>query len=514
MLIGHSSGIALLGVAGEQFFVRDAWSQTTATFDYYISPTGDDVNPGTQSQPWSITALNSKQSVYAGKRVGLLDGVYQYGTNSGVQTTLNSLCNAAAYSRPALLVNGGTSGSPTIIAAVNARQAVLDGSALSGGALPTTQAAIIGQGYSGQTNIGNVVLDGLVVRNSYQLGICFYPNSGQTQGGATGTIVRNCEIYNIAGWENGNMAGVLFYFNTGALVQNCAIHDVVPTSGNMTEWDCAGIFSQQCLNNIYEFNTIYNCNCAIYDKNPNNGGHTYRFNYLEVMGVYPNVGLIDCAGGSAGETTAVYNNIIVSPTCAWGTDSTLPANCSWKFYNNTCWFPNGGFTHDAGVFLPTAGAAVSPAAQVQFFNNIVACAGTVTSNGNTCFCDGTILLSDFNCFQGALSNGATFGISPTTSPYSFVSYTLAGWQSHSGFDLHSQTLPVGALFGSAVLKNPASFRSLPPGVVGTGRIGGVSSGAVTDPGAWGNGATQIGCNFGPVAVPTAPVLSIQTAQAS
>jgi hypothetical protein len=60
--------------------VVPAWLSRTAyaatTFDYYISPSGSDSNPGTSSQPWAITALNTKQSLYSGKRVGLLDGTY------------------------------------------------------------------------------------------------------------------------------------------------------------------------------------------------------------------------------------------------------------------------------------------------------------------------------------------------------------------------------------------------------------------------------------------------------
>src|SRR5688572_5831826 len=46
-----------------------------AYFDYYISPTGSNNNPGTQSQPWALSALSTKPAI-AGKRIGLLDGTY------------------------------------------------------------------------------------------------------------------------------------------------------------------------------------------------------------------------------------------------------------------------------------------------------------------------------------------------------------------------------------------------------------------------------------------------------
>jgi hypothetical protein len=485
-------GYAALAVAGAPLIPRDARSQSTPTFDYYIGPNGSDSNPGTQSQPWAITSLNTQQSVYAGKSIGLLNGTYN----------VYALCQAGGYSVPALCVNGGTSSSPTVVAAVNPRQAILTAANPSGGGFPSNQCAIIGQGWNKQPNNGNVILDGLYVTNSFQLGITFYPNSGLSQGGATGTIVRNCEIYNIAGNENGNVAGILFYYNTGALVHNCKVHSVVPTTGNVSDWDCAGIFSQNCLGNTYEYNTVYNSNCGIYDKNSPNGGHTYRYNYIEILGAYPNYGVIDGAGGLAGQTMTVYNNIIVAPTSVWGTDAFhLPALSNWVFYNNTVWYPNGGFT-SAGAFMPTAG----PAANVTFYNNIIACAGTVQSNGNTCFCSGAIALSDYNCYQGALSNGSIIGISTLGAPYAFTTYTLSGWRSVSGFDTHSIQVATGTLFGSWQSLTPTSFQSVPANVQTLGRVGGASSGAVTAAGAWGNGATQIGCNFGPVstAVPDAP----------
>jgi len=485
-------GLAAVAMTGAPFFLRDAFGQSVATFDYYIGPNGSDSNPGTQSQPWAITALNTKQSVYAGKKVGLLDGTYN----------VYSLCQAGSYSSPALRVNGGTAGSPTVVAAVNARQAILTAANPSGGGYPTNQCAIIGQGSGGQPTAGNVVVDGLYLTRSMQFGATFYPSAGSSApGGATGTVIQNCEIYDIAGNENGNMGGVLFYYNTGAVVRNCKIHACIPTSGNVSLWDCAGIFSQECLGNVYEYNTVYDCNVAIYDKNTT-AGSTYRYNYLEVMGTYSNSAFEDCAGGGAGTAVTAYNNIIVSPTGIWGSNAAhLPSLQKWVLYNNTFWYPNGAFAGQgsAGVFLPTS-------ATVTFYNNIVACAASGATNGPACFCDGTVALSDYNCFQGAKSDGGVFAISPASSPYAFKDYSIPAWQTYSGKDSHSQLVAIGTLFRSATLGNPASFKTLPAGVAGAARVGGVSSGASTDPGAWGNGAAQIGCNFGPR--PLSPALSV------
>ena len=488
-----NGGFAALGVVGAPLFVRNAWGQSATVFDYYIGPNGSDSNPGTESQPWAITAINTKQSVYAGKKVGLLDGTYNvYSLWTG------------QFTSPALRVNGGTANSPTVIAAVNPRQAILTAANPSDGSYPTTQSAIIGQSLA-EPNPGNLIIDGLYITRAYQMGMMFYPsNGGAAQGGVTGTVVQNCEVYDIAGWENGNMAGVYAYFQTGWIVRNCRIHHVIPTSGNIADWDCAGIFSQQCSGNLYEYNTVYDCNCGIYDKNAPNGGHTYRYNYVEITGTtYPNYALTDCAGGLPGQTTTVYNNILISPKAAWWAADAIsghfPAVQSLVFYNNTCWYGGGGF-ETGGAFMPTAGSG----AMVTFYNNIVACNGSSAPNGLVCFCPGSVALSNFNCFQ--TSSSAMLGLSPTSSPYSVTQYSLANWQSTTGLDRNSMAVPLDTLFGAVSSLSPTSYQAVPASIASLGRVGGVSSGAVTAAGAWGNGATQIGCNFDPT--PVAPVLTV------
>src|SRR6185437_66939 len=148
-------------------------SSVGQTFDFYISPTGDDSNAGTLLSPWSVTALNSKQATYTGKRVGFLPGTYQRGTAGGVQTTLYSLLQAAANNfTPVISVNGGTVGSPTYIGSSDAggnyspRTATIDFSNPVGGTLPTTEASCIGQGGSAlPAKVGNWTWDGINVTN-------------------------------------------------------------------------------------------------------------------------------------------------------------------------------------------------------------------------------------------------------------------------------------------------------------------------------------------------------------
>src|SRR5215472_6762340 len=239
-------------------------------FDYYIAPNGEDSNPGTYAKPWSITAINTHRAVYAGKRVGLLDGTYN----------VHALCQKGGQTTPALGVNGGpNAATPTVIAAVNPRQAILTAADPASGAYATAACPIIGQGYMQTQNQGHVVIDGLFLTRSYQYAISFYATVGQqataVAGGAGGFVLRNCEIYDIAGLINNNVAGILLWFCTGALISNNKIHSIQPPNvQNASLGDCAGIISFRCRSNIYEYNTIYDCNVGIYDKNSPNGNHT------------------------------------------------------------------------------------------------------------------------------------------------------------------------------------------------------------------------------------------------
>lgn len=72
------------------------------TFDYYLSPTGDDARGnGSLTSPWSLTAFINGATINGvsntplpgGKRYGMLPGTYQNGFLNGVATSLYSLFN-------------------------------------------------------------------------------------------------------------------------------------------------------------------------------------------------------------------------------------------------------------------------------------------------------------------------------------------------------------------------------------------------------------------------------------
>jgi hypothetical protein len=459
------------------------------SFDFYISPTGSDSNPGTHDRPWAITAINTHQHDYAGKKVGLLDGTYNVHSLFQAQGT-------GGFS-VALNANGGTASSPTLIAAVNPRRAILTAADPSTGAYPTLGGGLIGQGYQHVPNPGNVILDGLYVTRSFGPAIYFTPQTAAPT--TAGIVVRNCEVFDISGLNAYNLGGIKLRFCSGALVHNNQIHSVQPQPNH----GAAGIQTFNCHSNIYEYNTIYDCNTGIYDKNPQNGNQTVRFNYIECAGVYPEDAMTDCSGGNAGDVITVHNNIFIAPGTWDGSDMVMPSKQSLVFYNNTCYH-----TQRRGIFYPAGGSSISPPATVQFYNNIVYLQQPAGYAGAVKILAGTVTLSNYNVFRVVASSQPLIGVSPVSSPRSGVKVmTLSQWQKSTGLDPNSleSTAASAAMFSATSRLNPNGY-ALQGSSVGRnlGRIGGLASGAVTDAGAWGGGATQIGCDFGPS--PQAPVL--------
>jgi hypothetical protein len=500
------------------------------TFDYYISTSGSNSNPGTLASPWAITALNSPtlRALYAGKSIGIIAGVYN----------VYSLVQAANPTAPALCIQGGTSKSPTYIAACNsagvytARVAQISADSsgrLNGGSYPTSQAGIIGQGMSGgtstQTVSGFVTIDGLYVTRGYMFAITLW---GASQGtGSLGTVygntVQNCEVYDIAGIENNNMNGINLWGQNGALISNNLVHSVIPTSGNVALWDCSGISGQLNLNNIYQYNTIYNCNAGIYDKNQYSGGHTYRYNYIESTGTYANTCIQDGAGGNAGTTMTAHHNIMVCSNGQgqglWlGIDAEISPVCNYNVYNNT--FYMTASSSSGMICFGTTG----PGATIHFYNNLVVMNGTAKYAGLIALGQKSALtLSDYNCLYqtGATSSTPIWGITAGATQAA-TTYSLTNWQSTVGLDTHSRVadpsfVAAGTVFGTGSRPGNVAGYQLPTASAcyQTGRVGGTSSGAPCNIGAWDGTVTQIGCNFtsgstgtAPGPLPVAPQLTV------
>lgn len=474
------------------------------TFDYYISTTGSNSNPGTVASPWAITAINDKQSTYAGTRVGLLPGVYN----------LYSLCQAGSYATPALQVQGGTTSSPTYIGSSNASgfyqrgTALLSGDSsggLNGGAYPTVGCALIGQPFTfwpeadGGEDAGTpgcVTIDGLYLTRAYNFAISFYGANSQNIEGcnnaAPAITIQNCEIFDIFGNGGDNPGGIILYACQGALIKNNLIHYLnITGQGDHV----GGFFTQTCYSNTYEYNTIYDILEGFLDKNTQNGNHTYQYNYVECLVTGAYAPMAESTGGTtAGDISTVHHNILIGPQTWDGSNETEPSNEGVVYYNNTAYCPSNPSGGYMGIFTILNGSSSNG---LKHWNNIYCSPEASGYLNDLAVPQGAMLLSDYNCYQPNSSTDCIL-LSTASDLTAGTYYDLPAWQEATGFDEHSIATTTPG-FSNPVPIYPAGFQ-IESGAVcyGTGRVGGTSSGAACNMGAWDGTITQIGSSITPI----------------
>lgn len=477
-------------------FFRSAFAATT--FDYYISPSGSDSNPGTSTQPWAITALNTKRSTYSGKTVGLLDGTYNV---DGL------LAGKDSVDQWALDVAGGTSAAPTTVKAVNARKAVISVTNHNAGGTPVI-------GHSGGTGQrGYVTLDGIKITGAKRLGVRMGIFGVGPQ--IPGVAVKNCEFTNFNGSSLGaglNLEQIEINQCTGYRIQNNYFHDNIGYSATD-----AGHFSSLLVwrsdRGIVEFNTIVKSG-GLYGKVDGNYGTTLRYNYVDVSHLSTGICIQDFAGTTSdkGADTAIYNNVLIGAQAIVLLETLSDAGyipTRVAIYNNTCIVKNS--LASRGIQFKTDSGLAT------VYNNIVHTAGTNDHTMLAVNVDGPTVL-DYNCYYSSTSD-------PRWSTYSSKTATS---RNTVGTMSALQTV-LGAVSSLLNTIENSSVSGRDPLFVGTGvdaqryklqsgspcksigRVGGVSSGAVTEAGAWGNGATVIGSDLSVVAqtAPVAPALSVE-----
>jgi hypothetical protein len=466
------------------------------TFDYYISPTGDDVlGAGTLASPWSITALNTKQSTYAGKRVGLMPGVYQYGTSNGTQTTLCSMLSAQSGGGQScvLQVNGGSASSPTYLASCNsagvytARQAILDGSNPSSGAAPTGATIFLGYSGSGPSytpaNVGYITIDGLVIRNFTYAGIGF----ASTPFTFPGITIINCEIYNGGGVPSTNNPGGIFCWKQmpGGFISNCKIYNLRTNGGTYYPFGYAGIMFNQDTGTNEGFTatidhcTIYNTGQCIETKN-NYANVSVQYCYLEFgdpLGDYSGngfqYGLFGVCQAPSTAVTFKYN-IIIGGMFNYTTDGTKNAGA---INMNNCTFYCG----------PANGGSVGNG-MICFLDN----SSTGTGSWNHC-----LVWSDGGYAAGNGVGGTTGG--GFTADYNTYGSTcnfepgsnFSGWQS-AGYDKHGAAITASPFASTPQSATPTSFT---PSAAYLKASDGNPLGALNAAGQAADGTGGVGSNF-------------------
>lgn len=488
-------GAGALGVlALPEFLIRNAWGQT-ATFDFYISPTGSDADPGTLSAPWALTsceAANANNTKMAGKRTGFLPGTYNLNTLTSV---------GSQYQNNLMVIRHGSSTAQTYWGTSNSSGAYQQGTAIlyannvnlfpagSGG-------GIIGENTNGANNgQGHWTVDGFIIDGTgITSGGHFVQNYGTGGTGATaigqqgatpGIIIQNCEMRTLLNGVSGNNDAFVFLEGvSGAIVQNCYFHNMKkPNQASVPHMHAIEEYAS--YGNMYQYNTFANIsNGATAIESKTGGiGTTVAYNYFYNIapGSYGVIMGFDGSEGSPNSQTVPYvihHNIFDScpdqiKSVDVGNADTQPIN----WYNNTIYnAPSSQFA--------TGGST----AQIQHYNNIWA---TSTGSTSLSFTSSSLSVCDYNCYATASRAGT------------------------AGFDTHSMT------------SNPNFSATITPGngsnqfqlaggsaCLGAGRVRGVSSGAAINMGAWDGTVTQIGCNFlsGSVgtapAVPRAPTLTI------
>jgi len=452
----------LIGSAGAQ--------TVSSSFDYYIGPKGSDSNPGTLSQPWAITAINTKRSTYAGKTVGILDGTYDLVVIMGQPTS--------AFDTGSLVIAAGSSGSPTIIQAVNARQAVIDWNrnAVTNGSA----------GSSMQPGGDYVTIDGLVfTNNNYRVVVnytgggshftvknCLFQNQSYTVG-ATGAnsnmiytqghddiLISNCRF--VAGGapvDGGRHACIQTYQATHRVTIEYCTFIAGTGTGNLIHFKQADNFTpivRYChMDRSASTNSTSQCVILLQGElTDGTDSSQFHHNVMIAGGGYV---IFDADGGYAG-TYNIYNNDFIGPWnnagCFAHMDSGNPTQTN--IYNNIWYRSSGG----AGQY------------------------GDVTVRSIA-----TLGTMDYNYYPSSSPVWGGGPLSGTTYP------SLAVWQIASSKDAHSTTGSNPLFVGSGV--EAAYYKlqvSSPCKTLGAGGI---------EIGAW-SGASQVGCSFGGGVVPLPP----------
>lgn len=497
-----SKGALVVSVLALPTFVTRKVQAQTTSFDYYISSTGSDSNQGTLASPWAITSLRDTSphnASMAGKRVGLVAGSYNV-------ASLTSGSTPSDYQHPVFHIPAGSSSAPTYVASCDSNGNYSRGAAVITYGSGAGVNAVFGQNPNsgGYWELDGVAIngggyDGCLVYASYPTTGSIYTGSGTAQG----ITIQNCEIYGITASIVGHNEACIFLQGAlNAVVRNNYLHDVQKPS----QPDHAHAYEEYgCTGTQFIYNTVSNC-CSGIDAKAGDSGTVVAYNYFynsghQVAGA--NCGVLCGFDGAEGNPNppntpyVVHHNVFDSCGMLHACDVNDTTSQAIYWYNNTSYGPGNSS-------VATLDLRSSASGLIQCYNNILVVTGSAAGAymGAIAFSSGGFTILDYNDYYFG-SYSAAWGLGGNTEA------TLAAWQSASSADLHS--LAVNPQFASAIVPGAgaAQFQlaSNSP-CKGVGRSNGTSSGAACDMGAWGNGATAIGCNFLASVVPNPPTLSI------
>jgi hypothetical protein len=556
-VLARGSRLGVL-LALPELWIPKAWSQT-APFDYFISTSGNDSNPGTLAQPWAITSFEIASPNFnkmAGKRIGIMAGNYSLAKQTQPDDWSLSLVN----------IPGGSASASTYVASCDT-----NGNYSPRAATLTWTGAQLTPGIIGSNGVtapsGYVTIDGLVI-NGGPLGgsgansasghlVNFYAPSWAISSAATasmvGIVVQNCEIHGILQTQTGqNLAGLFLAGTVNALIQNNYIHDCnVTAGGNAGNAQHIGACAEiGCSGTQYLYNTIANCpnGNGIWGKE-GSSSVTIAYNYFYNCGTGSvaagqNCGAITAFNGyggapnpGPGQRVTIHHNIIDGN--ASDRNMTQPeADVSQLFYNNTI-YSTGTFGGQwaCELYVTTDNASICNAYS-NYYNNIYCTSTNATNSSGGTKRNGRLCLNGGTPFGGAAAGGSNgsgwqtvdhncwydLGANYTAYWGLAVAAGTTGYNSFAAWKTAAQAIVAGTESHSICAQDPkfsAGTASIVSGAgsaqfklasgspcIGLGQSGG-------NMGAWDGTVTQIGCSFalggsaGPApAVPTAPTLTV------
>jgi hypothetical protein len=517
--VGGSNSYTLNAGTGTFSLTGDAATLSEggiATFDYYISTTGSDSNPGTLASPWALTAINSKRSTYGGKRLGIIAGTYDMLAIFG--GSYASVGNLA----PAYNIQGGSSGSVTYIASSDTsghyspRAAILNGNSTE--TINPNDCAMIG--FDSTYGTGYVTLDGVEVKNG-NLQLTVWTGSNLT--------IKNCYMHGSTTSTTGNNPALIWMNQcSNCLVQNNYLTDI--SAPNDSRAPCSGAQCYSCNNIIMEYNTVVQkqtnpqtMSNGLNFKDLNQYNNTIRYNFIYMpnsANIQVNAVGTDSAG-TAAQYFDIHHNIAVAQEFTSDYIGGQPS--PWPMVNIENWY-NNTFVGNPNLGTPAGWGfnRTSSAQTVNYYNNIMQ-RGTTANQGDIFITSVCPDVWDYNIYP----------TSPSLNMYSGTSYsdnysetTLAGWQGALnsatsgaciGQDAHSLLFADKSFGGSTYLfqgsqssgdPSTAVYYKLVSGGPGSstgsnpGSSNGKTSGTAIDMGAWGGtdvntgqAIAQIGCNF-------------------
>jgi hypothetical protein len=495
----------------------------SSTFNYYISPTGNDAAAGTLAAPWAVTSLVTSSSNFSkmtGMRVGFLPGTYN----------VSSMIPSGNPYAGAIQINGGSSTSPTYYGSSNASGVYAIGTATISGfngsnvpngglSYPNNGPLLAGcmNGNSPQLSnqTGWLTIDGLRFTGYSYKAVRIGGVSSASGPSVTGqVIIKNCEFtgQTLVGLSNSSDNESSIWVDgistsNSALITNNWFHDNQGTGGTSGDQHLNSIFIFNSANVTISYNTGYNSGGLAWGKDSANQGTTVAYNYVD-MSMMTASGGMNCFNdftGAYNNTTGLtltsnfHHNICVADNAFNFTLKGAAVGETWQtpvnIYNNTI-IANGSSSTGTWAVGRSAGL-------VSIYNNIYAGTAGGASYGVQCTGTSSLAINDYNGYITAVnwgvgaSQSANGGYpSGTTSSLSTYQADVVAGGGPAGVNSHSVPNNSPAFVASGTLAPYYQLQATSP-FKNVGSTTGTVGGTVCDMGAWGGAIppTSIGCNF-------------------